>query len=191
MMNADKTAHQGRQAWLNIKVGLAMILLIGLFFLMPNAEQTVRENATMQAEKLLSADSAQQNLLLFVSESGMSVTMTEKSIDWIDLVIKPLLVEIGGVVLCQVIGLPVMSIVSKVLWRSRRLHWLPYLRKMHLWSKMASRVAKRTSKASRILRRVQKAATRLYKKRSRLCIASEYTNLIGNGSSMEAGEGRA
>lgn len=184
-MNADKTTHQGRQAWLNIAVGLAVILVVGYFFLQPNAETPVRGNVQMLAEKLPLA--AHQYRLPLDSENGTSATKTEKPIDWIDLVIKPLLVEVGGVVF---ISLPAMSIVSKVfLWRSRRLRWLPYLHKMCLWRKMATCVVQRTSKASRFLRRVYKTAIKLYKKRSRLCIASEYTNLIGNGNSTEASEG--
>ena len=188
-MNADTTAHKGRQSWLNIQVlGLAMILAVGFFSLQQNAQRPVREN-----------------VLPFVSENGANVTMTEKAINWIDLGFKPLIFEVGGVVLCQVIGLPVIRIVSKVLWRSRRLRWLPHLRKLRLWnemttrvvqltskasSKMATRIVQRTSKISRFLRRMQKTAIRLYKKRSRLSIASEYTNFIGNDSSEKV-EGSA
>ena len=186
---------------MNIKVGLAVILAAGFFFWQPNAKTPVRENVLLLAEKLPFAGPAHQN-----PESETSVTVAKKSIKWIDLGFEPLLVEVGGIVFCQVIGLPAMRIVSKVLWRSRRLRWLPHLHKMRLWSEMATRVVQRTSrasskmatlvvqrtsKASRFLRRVQKTATRLYKKRSRLCIASEYTNLIGNDSSTETDEGSA
>lgn len=108
--------------------------------------------------------------------------------DWIELVVKPLIVEVGGLMLFQTIGMP---IVSEVLWIARRMRWtplihgarrlrmLPFARKLH--------VVMRTSKSSRFVRalpetvrNIPRSVLKLYRRRSRWSIVSEYTNFIGN-----------
>lgn len=116
-----------------------------------------------------------------VIESGLSISL--KRSDLIALVVKPLVVQVGGVILFQVIGQ--VPFVSQLLWFARR------SRKFHGGLLLVRNLIRRipcTSGARRFFRRtlprafrnVPRKVVKLYKRRSRLSIASEYTNFIGN-----------
>lgn len=124
-------------------------------------------------------------------ENDLAVSMEPKG--WVDLVIKPLIAEVGGLMLFEAIGMP---IVSELLWIFRRLRWMPFihgvrrLRWLHIGQRihpLTRFVVRTSSKTSRFVsalpktvRNLPRSAQKLYKRRSRLAIASEYTNFIGN-----------
>lgn len=123
------------------------------------------------------------------TQNDLTISMEPK--DWVNLVVKPLVAEVGGLVVFQAIGMP---IISEMFWLARRLRWmwithgaqrlrwLAFLQRTRpSWTRLAVRSrAQLIHSLPKTIRTLPRSLVKLYKRRARLAIASEYTNFIGN-----------
>ena len=185
--------NERRCSKLNVIVAAIMVAVGAIFLLSVHMDLNNRP-------ELIAATPNQKNPIVVETAPTLNtptiveteVTVLSKPNDWVDLVLKPLIAEVGGLMLFQAIGMPILSdflwVARRLQWTSlirgaRRLQWLPFAKKIRLWTP----VVMRTSKPSRFVRAIPKAirnlpksALKLYRRRSRWAVASEYTNFIGN-----------
>lgn len=90
--------------------------------------------------------------------------------DWVRLVVLPLVAEVGGFILFQAIGMPLFN---PLLQAGRRLLCI----QQPLTRVVASTFARTMPRS---MRSVPRFVANLFKKRSRLSVASEFTNFVGN-----------
>jgi hypothetical protein len=130
----------------------------------------------------------QTNVPAISTQNGLTISMEPK--DWVKLVVKPLVAEVGGLVVFQAIGMPMISemfwLARRLRWMrmvrgTRRLRWLPFLQKTRpSWARALATRSPLIRALPKRIRTLPRSIVKLYKRRARLAIASEYTNFIGN-----------
>jgi len=119
---------------------------------------------------------------------------TVGDLDWKNLVTKPLVYEIGGIVLFHFLGVPFVTHISRFLQYASKVHnlgaksnmlWRGAVKTKIVWratQKISSKSTGASSSAqttTSLLKQLQKSVTKLFKKRSRLSVASEFGNFVG------------
>ena len=103
--------------------------------------------------------------------SGISDT-TSTTRDWINAVLKPVLIEVGALVIFQSVGMPFAKFVMT---SHKGLPWIRLFSNRFLRHRGGFRL-----RSPRTIRRVLDSAKRIYRRRSRLSAASDFTHVIGD-----------
>lgn len=107
----------------------------------------------------------------------------KKNVVWIkDLILKPAVLEVGGVMLFQLLGAPAISHMSNLLRRLPKVaiafkgsvRARPFMNA----SRRAVNRASPIKALSSLIRRLKRTVGTLYRKRSRLSVAGEFTNIV-------------
>lgn len=113
-----------------------------------------------------------------ISATGESVVLLNYADDLVRLVVRPLVIQVGGLMLFQAIGMPLAHQLLPILQTGKRL-----LLKQQIWTRLVL-VSSQASRFARVLpktlQNVPRFVAKLFRKRSRLSVASEFTNFIGN-----------
>jgi len=193
--------------WLQRSLVYSVVIMLVLFTKRKSTmwHQPLLPNGLDDSSKNPSTTQHPGQELVFVTEESSwlflqnSFPVTTKStpfgdLDWKNLVTKPLVYEIGGIVLFHFLGVPFVTHISRLLQFASKIHSLGAKSNM-LWrgavkTKIAWRATQKISSKSTgasssaqttasLLKQVKKSATKLFKKRSRLSVASEFGNFVG------------
>lgn len=109
-----------------------------------------------------------------LSTTENSVVLWKDAKDWVRLIALPLVVQVGSLVLVQGIAIP---LVAQPLLQAGRIMRI----QQHPWVQVVARQASTfVHMVPKAMRNVPRVVAKLFKKRSRLSVASEFTNFVGN-----------
>lgn len=117
-----------------------------------------------------------------IGESSMTHVMDHSLKFWTTSVIKTVVIEVGAIALFQSVGM--LPTLAKVLMTTRKVAKPWFLRMFMLNSKTSARVLFRNyrggMRSPRMVRRLAQSVKTIYKRRSRLSAASDFTHVVGN-----------
>eukprot|EP00541_Cyclophora_tenuis_P009536 CAMPEP_0116561436 /NCGR_PEP_ID=MMETSP0397-20121206/11582_1 /TAXON_ID=216820 /ORGANISM="Cyclophora tenuis, Strain ECT3854" /LENGTH=209 /DNA_ID=CAMNT_0004087579 /DNA_START=74 /DNA_END=703 /DNA_ORIENTATION=- len=181
------------RCWSLVALGAVMIIVVesmarrptksGMRLRIESAATTTNVVSSSSSFDEVTPSSSSISLSSFVSTETTTKTTTtavvEKKNDddddddrfWMEGVIRPLFVELGGLVICQIVGIPAAVKLGSFLHR---------IRLQKLLSRFGSGIGSSIPIRFPLWRRIQRTIVRLYKNRQRLSAASDLTHLMGD-----------
>eukprot|EP00541_Cyclophora_tenuis_P012160 CAMPEP_0116544438 /NCGR_PEP_ID=MMETSP0397-20121206/2116_1 /TAXON_ID=216820 /ORGANISM="Cyclophora tenuis, Strain ECT3854" /LENGTH=202 /DNA_ID=CAMNT_0004068647 /DNA_START=74 /DNA_END=682 /DNA_ORIENTATION=- len=174
------------RCWSLVALGAVMIIVVESMARRPTKSgMRLRIESAATTTNVVSSSSSfdevtpSSSLSSFVSTTTTTTAVVEKKNDddddddrfWMEGVIRPLFVELGGLVICQIVGIPAAVKLGSFLNR---------IRLQKLLSRFGSGIGSSIPIRFPLWRRIQRTIVRLYKNRQRLSAASDLTHLMGD-----------